>query len=285
MWGGHRLQNHPQNPSQNSSKRVNHPVRIGRKTGWSPRVGNATSHITHHNWAWVSSPGLPPTSISNAYNTDASEIPTYIRIHAAQVYQWRQMVNTEDILKHLLLSSLDEKYFNGKQQAYQKYANLTLAGLIQHLYDDHGTISSMDLEESEQKMKQEWSLLDPMVDLFEKLKKEWSSQNPLTTQPEEGKGSHCLPADTQNRRDGKSPWIVVRHAGWTENLAGFQTPFHTSLQELRDPQESNSSSPWVWGVIKSYTGDRDPSQNCRWAASTRMFINGIQGGNGKPHQH
>ena len=27
----------------------------------------------------------------------------------------------------------------------------------------------MDIEESEQKMNQEWSLLDPMVDLFEKI--------------------------------------------------------------------------------------------------------------------
>ena len=27
----------------------------------------------------------------------------------------------------------------------------------------------MDIEESEQKMKQEWSLLDPMVDLFEQI--------------------------------------------------------------------------------------------------------------------
>ena len=28
----------------------------------------------------------------------------------------------------------------------------------------------MDIEESEQKMNQEWSLLDPMVDLFDKIK-------------------------------------------------------------------------------------------------------------------
>ena len=27
----------------------------------------------------------------------------------------------------------------------------------------------MDIDESEQKMKQEWSLLDPMMDLFEKI--------------------------------------------------------------------------------------------------------------------
>ena len=56
------------------------------------------------------------------------------------------MVNTEDILKEQLLGSLEEKYFKGKRQAYNNYANRTLAGLIQHLYDDHGTISPMDIE-------------------------------------------------------------------------------------------------------------------------------------------
>ena len=79
------------------------------------------------------------------------------------------MVNSEDIIKQQHLFSLDEKYFKGQLQAYINYTNLTLAGLIQNLYDDHGTISPMDIEESDQKMKQSWSLLDPMVDLFEKI--------------------------------------------------------------------------------------------------------------------
>ena len=64
---------------------------------------------------------------------------------------------------------MEEKYFKGQLQDYINYANHTLAGLIQHLYDDHGTISPMEIEESGQKMKQEWSLLDPMVDLFEQI--------------------------------------------------------------------------------------------------------------------
>ena len=79
------------------------------------------------------------------------------------------MVNAEDILKQQLLGSLEEKYFKGQRQAYINYANRTLVVLIQHLYDDHGTISPMDIEESEQKMKQEWSLLDQMVNLFEQI--------------------------------------------------------------------------------------------------------------------
>ena len=100
------------------------------------------------------------------------------------------MVDAEDILKQQLLGSLEENYFKGKRQAYINYANLTLAVLIQNLYDDHGTISPMDIEKSEQKMKQEWSLLDPIVDLFEKLKKEWISQKPLTPQSQEVKWSN-----------------------------------------------------------------------------------------------
>ena len=76
------------------------------------------------------------------------------------------MVNAEDILKQKLLGSQEEKYFKGQHQVYINYSNRTLSVLIQHLYDDHGTISPMDIEESEQEMKQEWLLLDPMVDLF-----------------------------------------------------------------------------------------------------------------------
>ena len=64
---------------------------------------------------------------------------------------------------------MEEKYFKGQRQAYINYANRTLVGIIQHLYDDHGTISPMDIVESKHKMKQEWSLLDPMVDLFEQI--------------------------------------------------------------------------------------------------------------------
>ena len=79
-------------------------------------------------------------------NTNAAEIPRHFQLHAAQVDQWRQMVNREDILKHKLLGSLEEEYFKGQRQAYINYANRTLAVLIQNLYDDHDTISPMNIE-------------------------------------------------------------------------------------------------------------------------------------------
>ena len=63
----------------------------------------------------------------------------------------------------------------------------------------------MEIEKSEQKMKQEWSLLDPMVDLFEKLKKEWSLQKLLTPQHQEGKWSTSLTCWSSGQEGCKKP--------------------------------------------------------------------------------
>ena len=56
-------------------------------------------------------PVRPPQSVPLPTNMDADEIPRYIQLYAAQVDQWRQMENAEDILKQKLLGSLEEKYF------------------------------------------------------------------------------------------------------------------------------------------------------------------------------
>ena len=55
------------------------------------------------------------------------------------------MVNAEDILKKQLLGSLEEKYFKVQRQAYINYANRTLMGIIQNLYNDHGTTSPIQI--------------------------------------------------------------------------------------------------------------------------------------------
>ena len=60
-------------------------------------------------------------------------------------------------------------------------------GLIHHLYDDHGAVSPMNIEESDQKMKQEWLHLDPMVDLFEKIEEGVDFSEAANTQIPGGK--------------------------------------------------------------------------------------------------
>ena len=79
------------------------------------------------------------------------------------------MVKNEDIIKQKLLKFLEKNHFKSQRQAYINYSNRTLVSLIQHLHDDHGKISPMEIEESEHKMKQELSLLYRIMDLFDKI--------------------------------------------------------------------------------------------------------------------
>ena len=51
-----------------------------------------------------------------------------------------------------------------------------------------------------------------------------------------------------------------RHSGWTENLAGFQEPFLTSLHALSDTKEGNIGVTWVWGV-RNHTPETDAQVN------------------------
>ena len=114
------------------------------------------------------------------------------------------MVNTEDILKQHLIESLYVNYFKGQCQSYINYSNQTLVGLIHHLYDDHSTITPMDKEKSEKKMKQEQALLDPMVDLFRKFEEGLEfSEASNTPIPGVGSCQHFLPAYPQDRRNVK----------------------------------------------------------------------------------
>ena len=59
--------------------------------------------------------------------------------------------------------------------------------MIKNLYDDHGTISPMDIEESDQKTKQERLILDPMVDLFEQIEEGVDFSEAANTQIPGGK--------------------------------------------------------------------------------------------------
>ena len=169
LWGSHQLKNHPRNPSQIQANAPTTQSELGG--GQHGILGMAMQTATQRTviGKYFQRPVRPPQTAPVPNNADTAEIPRYIQLHAAQVDQWRQMVNAEDILKQQLLGSLEEKYFKGQRQAYINYSNRTLAGLIHHLYDAHGTISPMDIEETEEQMKQEWSLLDPMVERFEQV--------------------------------------------------------------------------------------------------------------------
>ena len=56
------------------------------------------------------------------------------------------MVNAEEVLKQKILDSHEEKHFKRQHQDCISYANRTLSDIIQHLYEYHVKISTIDIE-------------------------------------------------------------------------------------------------------------------------------------------
>ena len=115
-------------------------ISFGGRTAWSP--GLVMIPATYHTITEKECQCLAriPQADTVTANAKTDEVPRHIKQHEAKLEKRYQMVNSEDIMKKQLLESLDKKQFKGKNQAYNNYANHTLAGLIQKQYNDHGTI-------------------------------------------------------------------------------------------------------------------------------------------------
>ena len=186
MWRGHRLQNYPLNPSQNSSKCINHPVRIGRGSTWSPWAGNATIHLPKCNWEIFSAPGPPPTSSSSANQYG---------------YSWNSKVHPASC------SPIGPKEPNGKCVIYPEAANFRITGgeLLQgatpglhklcqpHTWVTHPEPLWWSWDHITHGHRGEWAENEAIMvasrpnrgPFLNKLKKEWSSHKPLTPQYQE----------------------------------------------------------------------------------------------------
>ena len=196
------------------------------------------------------------------------------------------MVNVEDILKHQLLGSLEEKYFKRQHQAYINYANRKLAVLIQHLYDDHGTISPMDIEESDKKMKQEWSLLEPMVELFEK-NEEGDEFGETANIPIPGwkvvNISYLLVLRTGGTEKVCEQWedMKVRLKIWQAFKDHLAQAYRRYLI-----RKKSIAAAYGYGASENHTQETEAQVNTSDTLQALcMCSNGRQGVNGEPHQH
>ena len=99
-------------------RKIHHKIQANTSTiqsklggGQHSLLGMAIQPATYHTviGKYFQRPVRLPQEAPVTTNTDAAENPGFIQLHTAQVYQWPQMVNTEDMLKQQLLGSLEEK--------------------------------------------------------------------------------------------------------------------------------------------------------------------------------
>ena len=121
----------------------------------------------------------------------------------------------------------------------------------------------MDIEESEQKMKQEWSLLDSIVDLFEQVEEGVEFAEAANTPIQGGKVAniaYLLILRTGGMEKACEQWEYMQVILKTWKV--FKDHFAQAYRRYHIRKKATAATQWVWGVIKSYTGDRGPSQNC-----------------------
>ena len=177
------------------------------------------------------------------------------------------MVNAEDIPKQQLLESLGEKYFKGQRQSYIHYSNCTIARLIQRLYYDHGIISPMDIEESDQKMKRECSLLDPMVDLFEQIEEGVEFSEAANTPISGGKVVNIA-------------YLLILRTGGMEKACENWEDMHVGLKPWQYFKENSSQTYRRYQILNKatlathgYGASENHTQEQRPRSTLRMHYN------------
>jgi hypothetical protein len=77
---------------------------------------------------------------------------------------------TEATLKRLVLKAVPSTYTNVLKDKTLGFANVTTLAILTHLKTDYGTISTDDLDRNLVKLHKEWSLANPIEDLFKQVR-------------------------------------------------------------------------------------------------------------------
>ena len=92
--------------------------------------------------------------------TSAANTSTIIRCHTEALCQWREFKNVNTTLKNQLLSALDDIYVRALKDRHVGYTNQSICTILQHLFDNYGNITPLELEDKDTKMRATW---DPTV--------------------------------------------------------------------------------------------------------------------------
>ena len=78
----------------------------------------------------------------------AAQIGELVCQHGEALRTYQETQRTDQALKQQILNAFDEMYTRGLRNAHTGYSNVSAFGLIEHLYNTYGNITSMDLEEN-----------------------------------------------------------------------------------------------------------------------------------------
>ena len=101
--------------------------------------------------------------------TSATNTSTIVRCHTEDLRQWREFKNVNTALKNQLLSTLDDIYIRALKDRHVGYMNQSICAILQHLFDNYGNITPLELEDNDTKMRATWDPNSPFDCLVKQI--------------------------------------------------------------------------------------------------------------------
>ena len=101
--------------------------------------------------------------------TSAANTTTLVRRHTEDLRQWREFKNVNTALKNQLLTSIDDIYIHALKDRHVGYMNQSICTILQHLFDNYGNITPLELEDNDTKMRATWDPNSPLDCLIQQV--------------------------------------------------------------------------------------------------------------------
>ena len=102
-------------------------------------------------------------------STSAANTSTIVRRHTEDLRQWREFKNVNTALKNQLLSALNDIYIRALKDRHVGYMNQSIHAILQHLFDNYGNITPLELEDNDTKMRATWDPNSPIDCLVKQI--------------------------------------------------------------------------------------------------------------------
>ena len=88
--------------------------------------------------------------------SSAVNISTIVRFHTEDLHKWRKFKNINTALKNQLLTSIDDIYVRALKDRHVGYMNQSIRTIMQHLFNNYGNITPLELEDNDTKISTTW---------------------------------------------------------------------------------------------------------------------------------
>ena len=150
-------------------------ARSAHSDGGDGRLGHARIVLTNAEYTSFSHNGVQydtpdrPAAVHHAMNATTDTMYRTDKAYQIELKTWKTHQDTEAKILQQILAAVDDKYTKSLKHALLGYGNTNPLEVITHLITTYGQISSDDLLENREQLKQPWSPPEEIESFFDNI--------------------------------------------------------------------------------------------------------------------